>query len=343
VVGAVGAAAIVVGGTSLVVGDVNNPDSTPSPAESSTAAGPIPAEFDLADGMQRALGTPSRVGRVAPPLSICGESVSLTDGVTASQGVRHADQGDFTARGLSVYPDVGTARAVATDLVARLESCTRPTDGGARAGTPSIRRTAHGDQGWVVTRLADEPGSTFPEAIQIVRLGESLLVIHQREIHGVSLDELAEWTSHQVELLMHRQMCLLTDQGCAWRSDPDVLRPDGWGPVRLGMSREDLQAAGFEEVSSAGECTTVDLGSGEGLLSAADELVSIRVPEGVTTPDGVGLGSSMKEVKELYYWDEQVGDLRLVRASPTAAYEITFEGGRVTRLTLSTVGDECSD
>jgi hypothetical protein len=195
----------------------------------------------------------------------------------------------------------------------------------------------------VVTRLADEPGSTFPEAIQIVRLGESLLVIHQREIHGVSLDELAEWTSHQVELLMHRQMCLLTDQGCAWRSDPDVLRPDGWGPVRLGMSREDLQAAGFEEVSSAGECTTVDLGSGEGLLSAADELVSIRVPEGVTTPDGVGLGSSMKEVKELYYWDEQVGDLRLVRASPTAAYEITFEGGRVTRLTLSTVGDECSD
>jgi hypothetical protein len=32
----------------------------------------------------------------------------------------------------------------------------------------------------------------------------------------------------------------------------------------------------------------------------------------------------------------------LVRASPTADYEITTERGQVTRLTLSTVGADCS-
>ena len=95
---------------------------------------------------------------------------------------------------------------------------------------------------------------------------------------------LTRMTSDQVAWLMHRQMCLLTDEGCAWRSDPDVLRPDGWGPLRLGMSREEVEATGIAGFSDAGKCTTVDLGSGEGLLSASDELVSIQVPEGVTTP-----------------------------------------------------------
>ena len=143
--------------------------------------------------------------------------------------------------------------------------------------------------------MRPDPRVDFPEAIQIVRLGASLLVIHQREIHGIPVEALTAGTSDQVEWLLHRQMCLLTDEGCAWRSDPDVLRPDGWGPLRLGMSREDVEATGVARSSaSAGDCTIVDLGPGEGLLSESDELVSIHVPEGVTTPDGIGPGSSRR-------------------------------------------------
>ena len=152
---------------------------------------------------------------------------------------------------------------------------------------------------------------------------------------------LTRMTNDQVAWLMHRQMCLLTDQGCAWRSDPDVLRPDGWGPWQLGMSREELEATGVTGFSDAGECTTVDLGSGEGLLSASDELVSIQVPDGVTTPEGIGLGSSREEVLDLYWFAEKNGDVMVVRASPTADYEITLERDQVTQLRLTTVGNEC--
>ena len=342
VAGAVCAAAIVVGGTSLLVGDWTSSDSAPGPVDSPPADVAIRTELDLSEGLPREI--PSSAG--APELMICGESFPLGDRATASVQVRYSDysdQGDLTARGLSVYPDAGTARAVATDLVAAFESCPRSTDGRGRAWTTSVRPTDHGDQGWVVARFADAPGPRVdaPEAIQIVRIGASLLVIRQREVHGIPVEALERDTSAQVEWLVHRQMCLLTDEGCAWRSDPDILRPDGWGPLRLGMSREDVEATTSAGFSSAGGCTTVDLGSGEGLLSESDELVSLRVTEGVTTPEGIGPGSSHDEVLEMYPSARQVGDVRLVRASPTTEYEITFEGDQVGQLTLSAVGDEC--
>ena len=116
---------------------------------------------------------------------------------------------------------------------------------------------------------------------------------------------------------MHRQMCLLTDEGCAWRSDPDVLRPDGWGPLRLGMSREELEATGIAGFSDSGECTTVDLGSGEGLLPESDELVSIQAPEGVTTPDGIGTWVQPRRGPRPLLFAQENGDVMLVRASPT--------------------------
>ena len=245
---------------------------------------------------------------------------------------------------MSVYPSAGTARSVATDLVAKFESCRGSTDGQGRDWTTSVRPTVDGDQGWVLARfpMGSGPRMHPGEVIQIVRLGASLLVVQQREIHGVTLEDLTRMTSDQLAWLMHRQMCLLTDEGCAWRSDPDVLRPDGWGPWRLGMSREEVEATGISGISEAGKCATVDLGSGAGLFSETDELVSIQVPEGVTTPDGIGLGSSREEVLHLYWFADKNDQVMLVRASPTADYEITFERDQVTQLTLSTVGADCS-
>jgi hypothetical protein len=79
------------------------------------------------------------------------------------------------------------------------------------------------------------------------------------------------------------------------------------------------------------------------LLSASGGLVSITVPAGVTTPDGIGRGSGHRDVMELYYYGARVGDVLQVRASPTTDYRITLEGGRVSGLTLSVVDDECTD
>jgi hypothetical protein len=301
----------------------------------------IPAEFDLADGLPR---EPAGSVLDDAALEICGDTFSLAQRATASQWAGYGERGDLSTRVLSVYPDAGTARSVATDLVATFEGCPRFSDGRVLEWTTSARPTADGDQGWLLVRFArgSGPRVQFPEVIQIVRLGTSLLVIQAREIHGVTPEDLTRMTNDQVAWLMDRQMCLLTDQGCAWRSDPDVLRPDGWGPWQLGMSREALEATGVTGFSESEECTTVELGTGEGLLSASNELVSIQVPNGVTTPEGIGLGSGRVEVFDLYWFTEKNGDVMVVRASPTADYEITLERDQVTELRLTTVENECS-
>jgi hypothetical protein len=339
VAGAVCATAIVVAGTTLLVGGRTSTDSLPEPVDSPSTRAVIPAEFDLADGLPRGLASS---GADAPALEICGETFSLADSAVASQGVGYADRSDLSTRGMSVYPDAGTARSVATGLVATFESCPRSTP--AYEWTSYVRPTSHGDQGWVLARVGRASGTApdLPEVIEIVRLGASLLVIQQREIHGITLEDLTRTISHQTAWLTRRQMCLLTDEGCAWRSDPDVLRPDGWGAWRLGMSREEVEATGGAGFGDAGTCITADLGSGDGLLSESDALVSVQVPEGVTTPEGIGVGSRRDEVLEQYWFAESNGDVILVRASPTADYEITTERGQVTRLTLSTVGADCS-
>ena len=339
VAGAVFATAIVVGGTTLLVGGRMSSDSVPVPVDSPSAPAAIPAEFDLADGLPRGLVSS---GADAPALEICGETFSLADSATASQGIGYADRSDLTTRGMSVYPDAGTARSVATGLVATFESCPRST--AAYQWTSHVRPTAQGDQGWVLARVGHASGTApdLPEVIEIVRLGASLLVIQQREIHGITLEDLTRVISDQVGWLMRRQMCLLTEEGCEWRSDPDVLRPDGWGALQLGMSREEVEATGAAGFGASGTCTTADLGSGQGLLSESDELMSLQVPQGVTTPEGIGLGSSREEVLERYWFAEKNGDVILVRASPTADYVITFERGQVTQLMLSTIGADCS-
>lgn len=322
-----------------MLGNRSSSDSVPKPVDSPSSRAVIPAEFDLDDGLPRGLGSS---GADAPELEICGESISLADSATVSRRTGYADRSDLSVRGMSVYPDAGTAQSVATGLVATFEGCPRSTAG--YQWTSHVRRTAQGDQGWVLTRVRRASGTapSLPEVIEIVRLGASLLVIQQREIHGITPEDLGRGISDQVAWLMRRQMCLLTDEGCEWRSDPDILRPDGWGALRLGMSREDVEATGAAGFGNSGTCTTVDLGPGQGLLSESDGLVSLQVPEGVTTPEGIGLGSSRDEVLDEYWFAERNREVILVRASPTADYVITTERGRVTQLMVSIVGHECS-
>ena len=341
VLGAAVAAAIVVAGASLALGDRAS-DSAPRPAETPAPESVIPPELDLADGLPRSSVDTSGT---APKLLVCGKDPSLERLAVATEKAGDVRHGDFDVRDLYVYPDADTANTVALKLAARFLSCPRFTDDQGRDWTTEVRRTDHRYQGWVATRFVEVPGpnASPAEAIQVTRVGSFLLVLRQQEIHGVTPDSMTRWATNQVTWLLRRQLCLLTDQGCAWRSDTDVLRPDGWGPLRLGMSREELEATGLANLGSVDKCTSVDLGAGEGLLSASGGLASITVPADVTTPDGIGLGSSHRDVKELYYYGAQVGDVLQVRASRMTDYRITFEGGRVSELTLSVVDDECTD
>jgi hypothetical protein len=316
-------------------------DPPPGPVESPDAQEVIPAEFDLADGLPRELVS---FGTQAPPVEICGKHVKVPQIATGSQSAGSSPGPDLFTRLLSVYPDADTARRAASNLVATFEDCQDYTHREGTGWSTTVETTSLGDQGWVLVRSVDDPGprSHFVDVIQVVRLGASVLVLEQREGHGITVADGRRGTSDQVTWLLRRQMCLFTENGCAWRSDPDVLRPDGWALWRLGMSREDLEATGGVEFSDVGECTGVDLGPGAGSLSQVDGLVSIRVPESITTPDGIGAGSDLEEVLKMYPYAEKSGDVVLVRASPTTDYELTLERGLVGQLTLLTVGEECS-
>ena len=341
VLGAAVAAAVVVAGASLVLGDRAS-DSAPRPAETPAPESVIPPELDLADGLRR---SSVDMSGTVPALLVCGEDPSLERLAVATRKAGDVSRGDFNVRDLYLYPDADTADTVALRLAARFLGCPLFTDDQGREWNTGVRRTDHGDRGWVATRWVEAPGpNAYPtEAIQVTRVGKTLLVLRQHEVHGITPDVLARGSSQQVAWLMHRQLCLLTDQGCAWRSDPDVLRPDGWGPLRLGMSREEVEGTGLADVGSSEECTFVDLEAGAGLLSASGGLASITVPAGVTTPDGIGLGSRQHDVEELYYYGARVGDVLQVRASPTTDYRITLERGQVSGLTLFLVNDECTD
>ena len=337
VAGAVCAAAVVVTGTSVFSGDPRSESQT-GVVDSPDGEGAFPAAFDLADGLSR---DSTITDAEAPTLDVCGKRFALGDRAVASQRADDWHGADFTVRGFSIYPDDATARAVSTDLITAFGRCPRFTADSGREWTTQVQPSDLGDQGWVVTRFGDAPDPRWgrPEVILLVRVDTMLLVVHQREIHGVDPESLSSWASQQVEWLLHRQWCLLADEGCAWRSDPDVLRPDGWEQLRLGMSRKELEAIGDVGFSSAGDCTAVDLGPGAGTLSGSNGLVSITVPQRVTTPNGIGHGSSRADVHEQYHVTDNDADVVAVRASPTTDYEFTFVDGQVTQLTLLSVDD----
>ncbi len=340
VAGSACAAAIVVGVATLGLPGSPGADGNRDPVDSPPASTLIPEELDLADGLPReALAS----GAADPPLGTCEESSSPSVPASASEAVGSYERGDIYARGLRVYPDEGTAATAAADLATAFERCT-----GARGTewTTSVRSTSYGDEGWVLVRSpegAPDDRTRTVEVVNVVRLGANVLVLQHREIHGMTPEELTRIASDQVDWLMRRQMCLLTDEGCAWRADPDVLRPDGWGPLRLGMSRDEVAAVRDAELGDGGSCIPVELGGVTGAISESDGLVRLEVPAGLTTPEGIGVGSDRNEVLEEYWFGELQGRSMLVRASPAADYEITLQDGHVVGLALKDTGKECSD
>src|SRR5688572_26630466 len=92
--GAVSVAVLLLASTSLV-GDWARSDSPPGPIDS-PAAELVTPEFDLADGATRELASASAG---APPLRICGETVTIDDRSTDSQGIVQEQTGDLVARG----------------------------------------------------------------------------------------------------------------------------------------------------------------------------------------------------------------------------------------------------
>ena len=141
-----------------------------------------------------------------------------------------------------------------------------------------------------------------------------------------------------------------------------VLGPDGFGALTLGMDRAQAEASGVVEPvdESNGGCALSQLsaapgdatpaapevGSGIVYFSSTLGVAAIDGYPGITTPEGIGIGSPVSAVDQAYPdWDPS-DDLQRgaapVPGNDEAVYRIAFDdAGTVTEVTLQLVNQDC--
>jgi hypothetical protein len=93
-------------------------------------------------------------------------------------------------------------------------------------------------------------------------------------------------------------------------ASPPYLTPDGWGPVRIGMSRAEVEAAMGTKLQGQpieDEYSCIDLapvGEDRGIyfMFEAYKLsrITIAEPSRISTPRGIGIGASADDVRRAY-------------------------------------------
>ncbi|WP_370944346.1 hypothetical protein AB5J62_35390 [Amycolatopsis sp. cg5] len=104
----------------------------------------------------------------------------------------------------------------------------------------------------------------------------------------------------------------------------DVLTPEGFHKVKLGQSEAKALRSGYLsgdgwDDGSCNRYATVDR-PGDNMrvaISHENGVVRVRVPDNVRTYEGIGVGSTVAEVKETY---EDVTEYRLGLSAPVPGY-----------------------
>ncbi|MDL4815242.1 hypothetical protein [Actinomadura opuntiae] len=132
-----------------------------------------------------------------------------------------------------------------------------------------------------------------------------------------------------------------------------TLGPLGYGPLRLGMKAAQLRGSGLlvgKVRGPAGGCTGYALrtqrtpkGSAGAYYSARLGIATIVAVGGMRTPQGIGVGSPLPQVKQAYpkLATGANGSSAAVPGNPNAVYSLRFKGGRVASLALDLVGQNC--
>ncbi|MFG1843569.1 hypothetical protein [Micromonospora sp. NPDC049175] len=134
-----------------------------------------------------------------------------------------------------------------------------------------------------------------------------------------------------------------------------VLGPNGLGPLKLGMPRQQATATGLLRplTDFVGDCTTTQLKSAptdEGYvnLSRALGIATIDAYGSIKTPEGAGVGMSSADMLRVYPgWSAADGDAtngRGVVKAPgnnKAVYRIETVKGTVAQLTLQYANQDC--
>lgn len=134
-----------------------------------------------------------------------------------------------------------------------------------------------------------------------------------------------------------------------------VLGPDGLGSLKLGMSRAQAEATGavepFRNEPNSEMCrwqsrlSGAPAGKGIVLYSETLGVATIDAYEGVRTPEGITIGSSLAELHQAYSgWEEDPHLRRNLISVPghsQLVYRVAYANGRVTQLTLQYRDQNC--
>jgi hypothetical protein len=142
-----------------------------------------------------------------------------------------------------------------------------------------------------------------------------------------------------------------------------TLGPDGFGALKLGMTRQEASDTGLTdglEVDDGAGCGADSDGRLKGAPAPAEDdnagrlyfststgkLVAIYVYSSVATPEGITIGSSIDEVLAAYPdWegeDEGIGTgYASVSNNDQARYRITIDSESVVELSLESVDQDC--
>ncbi|HEX4225994.1 MAG TPA: hypothetical protein VHZ97_26755 [Pseudonocardiaceae bacterium] len=148
-------------------------------------------------------------------------------------------------------------------------------------------------------------------------------------------------------------------------STPTVLGPTGYGPITMGLSKSQLLDTKLVDttVSAVGGCadyTYVGPTLSRPSAAATEQgnksihvylsprapqgVQEIIAPPGVTTPEGIGVGSSVSQLRAMYAkLPAQQGDLLLVPVPdhPELSYRFTLDKDTVTTIGLGLANEIC--
>ncbi|MEV1168213.1 hypothetical protein [Nonomuraea sp. NPDC049784] len=133
-----------------------------------------------------------------------------------------------------------------------------------------------------------------------------------------------------------------------------TLGPYGYGKVRLGMSEKQAKATGQIVLKMPGEegsCSGWDLKAHPSGKNAVGLYISkkkgvalIGAPKGVKTPEGIGIGSTMKQIKKAYPNVKTPKDgfpYVSVPGNPKAYYALLVSKGKIYELNLLLNSQDC--
>ncbi|WP_436493547.1 hypothetical protein [Actinokineospora sp. HUAS TT18] len=125
-----------------------------------------------------------------------------------------------------------------------------------------------------------------------------------------------------------------------------LLGPDGFGGLKLGMSRDQALATKLiTDVPASTSCAVHKLKAGDTgvFISARLGLAAIAYPAGARTPEGIGAGATLPAVKRAYPKLDAIpsGYFADVPGNPAARYVLFVDGDKVKAVDLELKAQDC--